>query len=280
MSDMLAAMSDRAGALLQRAREARGLSVEDVAQAIKLQPRQVRAIEADDFDSLGGATFVRGFVRNYARYLQLDIPSVLAVLEEQTALPEAELHEMANVGTSMPVEGARRPIMWVGALLPLLLVAAGAAVYYLGLVDLDRLRPGAKPTAAQKSTADKVAQSAAEQPVAAGTQGEAASAAGAPAAPTASPAPAPVVNSALGPTGGAHKLIFKFERDSWVEVKDAGGRTILSQINPAGSTQTVEGKPPFAVVIGSASSVQLRYDNRDIDLRPHSKVDVARLTLE
>ncbi|HNA05291.1 MAG TPA: helix-turn-helix transcriptional regulator, partial [Rhodocyclaceae bacterium] len=68
------------GAALRSARVARGLSVEEVAHALKLAPRQIEAIEADAFDRLRGLTFARGFVRNYARHLGLDAEPLVAAI--------------------------------------------------------------------------------------------------------------------------------------------------------------------------------------------------------
>ena len=67
-----APMRSSARCALRAAREAAGLSLDEVAQQLKLAPRQVRALEEDDFGVLPGRTFVRGFVRNYARLLNLD----------------------------------------------------------------------------------------------------------------------------------------------------------------------------------------------------------------
>ena len=72
----------------------------------------------------------------------------------------------------------------------------------------------------------------------------------------------------------------KFERESWVEIKDGGGKTLISQLNPAGGEQAAEGRPPFEVIIGNAQHVRLSYDDRPVDLAPHVKVEVARFTLE
>jgi len=66
------------GAALRAAREAAGLSADAVAQQLKLHPRQVRAIEEDDYGRLPGRTFVRGFVRNYARLVNLDADAIVA----------------------------------------------------------------------------------------------------------------------------------------------------------------------------------------------------------
>jgi cytoskeleton protein RodZ len=64
------------GEQLRAARKARLLEVADVAQALKLGPRQVEALENGDWEGLPGATFVRGFVRNYARLVQIDSGAV------------------------------------------------------------------------------------------------------------------------------------------------------------------------------------------------------------
>ena len=72
----------------------------------------------------------------------------------------------------------------------------------------------------------------------------------------------------------------KFDRESWVEVRGRNGKALLSRLNAAGSEQTVEGRPPFSLIIGNAQYVQLSYEDRLIDLAPHVKVEVARFTLE
>ncbi len=71
-----------AGARLAQARAERGLSVVDAAGKLRIAPRQIEALEADDYARLPGHTIARGFVRNYARLLQLDAESVLAAFEQ------------------------------------------------------------------------------------------------------------------------------------------------------------------------------------------------------
>jgi cytoskeleton protein RodZ len=60
------------GNILREAREKLGLSVADVAGQIKFAPRQIEALEAEDFKRLPEAAFLRGFVRSYAKILHLD----------------------------------------------------------------------------------------------------------------------------------------------------------------------------------------------------------------
>jgi cytoskeleton protein RodZ len=63
-------------------------------------------------------------------------------------------------------------------------------------------------------------------------------------------------------------------------VRDAKGRLLLSRLNPAGSDAEITGRPPFNVIVGNAPEVQLYYNDHEFDLEPHTKVAVARFTVE
>ncbi len=76
------------GAELQRAREARGLALSEVAQQLKFAPRQLEALEQDRFDLLPGGTFARGMVRNYARLLKIDPEPLLRKIGERFDAPD------------------------------------------------------------------------------------------------------------------------------------------------------------------------------------------------
>jgi cytoskeleton protein RodZ len=78
---------------------------------------------------------------------------------------------------------------------------------------------------------------------------------------------------------GLERLAFSFEQEAWVEVRDASGEIIYSRIGKAGSTQEVQGKGPFAVVVGNAPAVKLHHNGQPVDLAPYTKVSVARLSL-
>src|SRR6267378_2207056 len=95
------------GTLLKAAREAAGLTQDAVAQQLKLAPRQVRAIEEDDYARLPGRTFVRGFVRNYARLLRVDADAIVAALpghESGSPLDRPTLTPTARPMAELPVQ--------------------------------------------------------------------------------------------------------------------------------------------------------------------------------
>ncbi|MGE5169100.1 MAG: helix-turn-helix domain-containing protein [Rudaea sp.] len=147
-----------AGAKLRAAREAAGLSVDAVAQQLKLAPRQVKALEDDDWQRLPGRTFVRGFARNYARFVRLDPEAVLALLPAPETTPALERPALAASPRAMgeiPVERVARPsaLRWLIPLLVIVVIAFGgyefmrAPAQFLARFDIPGLRsePPAAP---------------------------------------------------------------------------------------------------------------------------------------
>lgn len=69
------------GNVLKAARETQGLSIHEVSSHLRLGPKQIQAIEQDDFDKLPQPSIVRGFIRNYAKLLNIDVTPVLAAYQ-------------------------------------------------------------------------------------------------------------------------------------------------------------------------------------------------------
>ncbi|HSQ80458.1 MAG TPA: RodZ domain-containing protein [Casimicrobiaceae bacterium] len=178
--------SATAGTALKAAREAAGLSLDAVAQQLRLAPRQVQALEDDDYQRLPGRTFVRGFARNYARFVHLDPEGVLAKLPAADAAPALERPTLAPTRRPMgelPVEGVARrsALRW---LIPLLLLCIVAAA---GFYEYTR-QQAALRAAATRSAAAEPASGAAIAPVPAPETASATSVPAAGAAAAAAPA--------------------------------------------------------------------------------------------
>lgn len=118
------------GMMLREARERLGLSVADVAAQIKFAPRQIEALEADDFKHLPEAAFLRGFVRSYAKLLQLDAETLFAAMP-QTKTVAAELIP-ASVEVPFPVahSSQRQNLILLGSALLLSVIVVGFAVWH------------------------------------------------------------------------------------------------------------------------------------------------------
>jgi hypothetical protein len=82
------------------------------------------------------------------------------------------------------------------------------------------------------------------------------------------------------PANYTSRLRVEFDERSWIEIRDAKEKFLLVGEYPAGTRKSVEGQAPFKIWIGTAPSVRLYKGDRKIDLKPHTREEVARLTLE
>ena len=286
-----------AGSTLRSAREAAGLSVDDVALQLKLAPRQVQALEDDDFQHLPGRTFARGFARNYARFIQLDPDHVLALMPAGESAPALERPSFAAARRPMgeiPVERAAHRSSAPRVLFLLLaLVAVGAAAYYEYVHKASEARreaagvsgaesatttiPAPQSLTAAGSTTTLPNPVAAESPTTATLPtGEAAPGP----AGTPDPAATPAGGSATAVKASDAALVLAFRGTSWAEVKDANGRVILQMTGGAGMTQTVTGTPPLELSLGNAPDVAVTFRGQSLDLAPFTRGVVARVALK
>ncbi len=256
-----------------------GLSLSDVANRLKFAARQIEALEAGEYDKLPGMTFVRGMTRGYARLLELDPEPLVHALERGHA-PDPVAVEMHSQSIPFP-EGrtsSTRIYLWLSALI---LVAVGAVLYEgrFGMPQIlshERTSTAASTRAAASTPlpADAMATTGSAPAALPAPLREAAAAPAAPASEATSETPHATGNAA------AARIQLRFDDESWVEVRDASGNVLTSQINPAGSSRSLEGNPPFVLVIGNASYVHMTYKNEPVDLKPYTKTEVARLTLK
>ena len=261
------------GQRLAAERVRQGLSVGDVARQIRLAVKQVEAIESDDFGSLPGIAFVRGFIRNYAKMLQLDADLLL------TSLPAGSLvHPRPLSAPSQHIElssGARKRWLIYATIAVVLLVLASAAVY--GIYEMLRgnsSRPPAKVQSFIQAPVSPPSDPAASLPLPPqSTMTDAAQTSLLPVAPAAA-------TSTASATPGRDGIRMVFIKDAWVEIEDGRGRKIFSQMNAAGTEKIIQGTPPFSLAIGNAAQVRITYNGKPVDLAPHTRVDVARFTLE
>jgi len=273
------------GQQLVAAREARNFSQLDVAQALKISSRQVQALESDDWAGLPGNTIIRGFVRNYARLLGLDSEPLMHALDGAPMPQSPRLDFPEGTHATLPRQGRAERRDFAAVFSGVALVVLALLAYFFVPQDfwqskLNDLAAARKATEVSAEKAEPQAAAVAPLPV----EAPAAPAVGSTVAvpPTEVPAePQPQSQTAqLRPAGTGGSLQLSFAKPSWVEIRDAGGQVIFSQLNQAGSQRDIEGQPPFALVIGNATGVTLRYKGKVVELPQRRKDDVARLTLE
>ena len=254
------------GRMLAQLRGERKLSIADVAQRLKYGARQIEALEAEEFDKLPGATFVRGMVRGYAKLLETDPQPVLDALDQRYIPVEIDL-DLRDKGIPFAHSGKRGTRAYLALSVLVLIVVAGV---------LYEWRAGAFPWVRIESDTPPPPQSGARAAAKPAVQ------------PAETIAPAPVPSAATEaaaappqqPPQSEGRIRLDFDSESWVEIKEQDGRTLMSQLNSPGTRAVIVGRPPLSLVIGNAAAVRLTYNDKPVDLKPHIQIEVARLTLE
>lgn len=296
-----------AGQLLRAAREAQGMHVASLAAVLKVPAAKLEALEADRYDELQGATFVRALAQAACRALKIDPNPVLVRLPKVEVMPLGSIGPGINASFkgSAPArelsDGAtpRRGLL----ILVLVLVLAALAMF---LLPRNFFQWG--PLAAQVEAvlpASAVASAAAPAASAHGPDAEPSApawpAAAAPAA-AASPAlsasevreaavagapvgasgvlPAAASAPAVAPTGGRGMVQFRAVAPSWVEVLDASGQSLIGRILHQGEMVNLEGALPLRVKVGNVAGTEVVFQGHPVDLKPMARDNVARLELK
>ena len=288
------------GEILRKAREARGESLNDVAQILKLSAQQLEALENGRFNVLPGPTFVRGFLRNYARHL--GIPPEPLLEGVSTRVPTtADLTSMLKLdGNVQPAarprpQGKMFPVALI-VLLALVLVGLVAVGIRLGWFDLRFEPPAAAPihektVRLKQQTIEReilkppvpvniAPESANEPPLMERESGQVTALTEAEVSFT-DTASAQTLPAAVPGAPKVPMLRLSFNGSTLAQVRDSSGKLIFTRTGAKGSSNSVKGKPPFSVVITQANNVTLEFKGQAVDLRKHTdKNGVARLTLQ
>ena len=279
---MTSSAAQQIGQQLRDARVERGLSLHDVADRLKLSLRQLEWMEAGDFSRLPGATFVRGFVRNYARFLELDSAPLMTLLEQEYPPSPVDRAPLPQATEAQPAPGSK--LWWL--LLPALVVA-GLIAWQQQDTKTETIAPQGELAPMLHQAASDVLASApysepASAPVAAAVAPVASDVASVSPASAAVAVSTPVVSkpaSAPAAQAGQKAVRVQASGDSWVSVVDASGKKLVYGLISAGQSQEVRGVPPFKLKIGNAPQVVLSYDGAVIDLKDKTRGATAKLEL-
>lgn len=308
------------GAQLAAQREARGWTVEQVANQLNMAPRQIQALENDNYGALPGMVIARGFLRAYAKLLKIDSTPLLALVAEQNPTPVEAIELKPALSATYTEEGlpstkkaASSKWLLSIAFLGIVLVAATIA-YQGGWLHL----PAQPETNTDKQAAtpetpasavvvlpppvmDEQTAPAAEKPASsAPTKPESAApvaAVPAPAAQSSAPVTTPVVSTvpavpavpaapqaaapaaAATATDGKNSLVLSARQDSWVEIRDARKKVLVSHVVKAGSTESFDVAQPVVLTIGNAGGIDASLRGKPLDLKS-AKNNVFRLELK
>lgn len=240
------------GQRLKAAREEAGMALADVAERLRLSTSIVKALEADDYERLPGAAFVKGYLRNYARLVGLPADDIANLFQQI----RDEEQPSASVEVLPPAPQRRSGLIWlalgVGVIVVALLVFAGR-----DKGDTDAVLDGPAPgeTGAEILPApipDPGASSPADGE--AGPLPQEAEAVGVDTADAGQQESAPVQDL----------LSVAFLDVCWVKVVDATDAEVFAGQKSAGSSLRVEGLAPFRITLGNAAAVDEIRVNDDV----------------
>lgn len=284
------------GIALRRARETRGLTIEDVARSLHLDSWMIESLEDDDFEALGAPVFAKGHLRQYGALLGLASDDLMIayyrVRGRHDAPPPPITATMAR-----PKEG--RGLFYAGIALAVIVVLALAALLWFvagrAPVSVAPDRPAVRPAAAGRLDG-------AVAPIAAPPVGDPVPTSSAPATVSdADPAPASAGPANTGPApaagqdpesisdlsltepealaaepapptvaSGMLELKLAFASESWVEVYDADRQRLLYTMVGAGRERTVAGRAPLEVYLGRSGDVALEVNGQPFTIPPGS----------
>lgn len=294
MQEAASTTAETPGAVLASERQRQGLSVGDVAAKLRMGIIQVEALERSDYSRLPTGTFLRGFVRSYAKLLGLDQKGVVRLLEQThpgggkpgIVVPSQNI-KFTSPGEQFATPRAR------AALFSILVLALALGGWYWWIFirpeqmaearaqpvkvdDAEKTEPVTKAPVEQVNRG-AVSLAPQEMPLSgrpdADLKTETKIVANLTATRTQPDSRKPVV-------GGGAMLHFAFMGDSWVEVIDGNGKTLISHRYKEGEEEELDGKGPFSVVVGNTQNTRFTYNGADFDLAPHTRVSVARFILK
>ena len=294
------------GELLRAAREKAGLSQGDIASKLRMGIKQVRALEQNEYAALPTGTFLRGFVRNFAKEVGVAPDVALRLLaqthQEAVAIDASAVVMPSQQNIKVPTPGGEVATPRMRALIAAMIaILLSAVAWYWWEYVRPNLAEGGRPkvVAAEKSVSEPIAlpapsvaaalpdpvlapDSKVVPPATTQTDTAAAGTLTLPAVVSTTPQAAEVAPDVPRPAlpAGSGVLGFTFSGESWVEVVDRNGKTVLDKKFKDGETEELIGRAPFSVVIGNAKATRMAYDGKEIDLAPYTRVSVARVTVK
>uniref|UniRef100_UPI0035C76A5E cytoskeleton protein RodZ n=2 Tax=Gammaproteobacteria TaxID=1236 RepID=UPI0035C76A5E len=305
------------GERLRQAREQLGLSQQAVAERLCLKMSTVRDIEEDNLSADLASTFVRGYIRSYAKLVRLPEDELLPMLAKQAPLKVAKVAPMQSFSLGKRRKKRDGWLMSFTWLIVFVVVGLTGAWWWqnhkaqqeeivtmadqssaqlsqnnegqsVPLTDsnADNSAPladnGSTPVdtgvAPQQSQTPAVSGSATAQQPAVVSPSQTTLPETMPAAPT---APLPTADAGVtAPAVDPNALVMEFSADCWLQVSDANGKTLYSGSQKSGGKLSLAGTAPYKLTIGAPAAVQIQYQGKPVDLSRFVKSNrVARLTV-
>ncbi|EJE4705896.1 cytoskeleton protein RodZ [Vibrio parahaemolyticus] len=303
-------LSIEAGTLLKNKRESLGMTQKQVADRLRLRVSVIEDIENNRFESQQVATFTRGYLRSYAKFVGLDEKVVLVALEQTADVkPKEQEIEMQSFSRKTKHEKHNSRIMLLTWVIAIVIIGISAAWWWqnqqensLAQVVAEANVETSQPSADEIADIDLMTEEEliASTPAELAASNNTASESSINAAQTDEVVPAETEESTTEATQepvavieaaeevqeaspvvpeGMTLLTMKFKADCWIQVKDTNGKTLVSGTQKPGQDVQLTGKAPFKVILGAPEGVTMTFASEPVDLSGYTSGKVARFTL-
>ncbi len=272
------------GSLLRKTREEQRITVEQVAEYLRLPHRNIEALEADRYQELPDKPFVMGYLRAYSRLLDIDGELVIGHYHAYLGEPDNSLGAVRSTiaadavqvpGISKVQAFLKKRVYWIiGGLLLIWIVSAS----FLGSNDEQvwqgEAPPAIVPAPEEAVTDDKddVAVSDEVKTISEETQESNLSQ-----VESANLAPAAIAEQPS--VKSLDSLSFEFSGECWLEVTDSKGDVVAVNLYQAGESVTVEGVAPFSVNLGNFKAVQVVLNGKPVELQSKGRGKTLRVSI-
>nr|WP_219627752.1 RodZ domain-containing protein [Stenotrophomonas maltophilia] len=256
---------------MRQAREAAGLTLEDVGSRLRMPVQVVKSLEEEQWQKLGAPVFVRGQLRSYARLLNVDVSQLLEQAQVGPVVPPTLVSHTHTPRARRIAENLGRRMLYVG-----ITAVLAVPVWFATRGHFD----GSATPSPSTASLDAIPAAVPVTPSAAGVDAAAPADATAPAAkPAATPyvaSLAPVPRSTPAPAAAANTLEMQFSGDSWVDIGGPDGTTVEKALIKSGESRSFTPGQVARVTLGNASAVQVQQSGAIVDLTPYQRANVAR----
>ena len=261
------------GQWLIQARQASGLSVQEIAQRTNRSVSQITELEADDLSSFGAQALLRGMIRQYAKAVGANEAQALQLIPGQFQSAD----HLEGIGLqdnlAIPKKTARlgKPGLSRIWIVLLTLLVLGLLAYWVFVARMFHKKDAA-PKMSDANQVQVVNPPAPTTPAPTAPATETAPTATPDANATTQTTQAPSVPADANTNANTDATLgLKFKAPVWIQVKDAKGTVLASGTQPAGSEQNLKGELPLSIVIGDVTGVDMTWKGQPYDLKSAAK---------
>ncbi len=293
------------GQMLRDARIALGLTENQVAEQLNLRLSVIKNIESEQFDAKVPETFMRGYLKNYAKLLNVNYQDIKTSYESLD-VANRQGNEMKSFSQSHKTQAENNLLKLISIILVVVLIAVTvvwwlqqannedslAAEPELGISEQQDHQQNEQATlsadvdghegTAQSTETSVVNTAESALPITPGnsqvTNSDTVQAASPVEVLSAEQSVAQVsLNLNEGEqTSGAAELTLTFRGDCWVNIFDASGERLAWGIKKADYVMTLQGQPPFNITLGKPELVAIDYNQQAIDMSQYQQGQIAK----